>query len=84
MEKEKKILSAEEYLLIEREAEFKSEFYNGEMFALTGAGFNHNTAGLNLATLLNVKLVTKNCFVFNKDKAINSGLLGSTSPYLSL
>jgi Uma2 family endonuclease len=35
-------LTAAEYLAIERAAEYKSEFYNGEMFAMAGASEEHN------------------------------------------
>ncbi|MBL8865234.1 MAG: Uma2 family endonuclease, partial [Planctomycetia bacterium] len=38
----KKKLTAQEYLAIERAAEFRSEFYNGEMFAMAGATGEHN------------------------------------------
>jgi Uma2 family endonuclease len=34
-------LSPEEYLELERKAEFKSEYYNGEMFAMSGASRHH-------------------------------------------
>jgi Uma2 family endonuclease len=32
----------QQYLEIERKAEFKSEFLNGEMYAMSGASRNHN------------------------------------------
>ena len=35
-------LTAAEYLAIERKAEFKSEYFNGEMFAMAGAARPHN------------------------------------------
>jgi Uma2 family endonuclease len=38
----KHLLTPEEYLEIERKAEFKSEYYQGEMFAMAGAGWEHN------------------------------------------
>jgi hypothetical protein len=42
-------LTADEYLTIERKAEFRSEFHNGEMFAMVGASHEHclakNNAG---------------------------------------
>jgi Uma2 family endonuclease len=37
----KTYLTPEEYLALEREAEFKSEFYDGEMFMMSGASRNH-------------------------------------------
>ncbi|MDQ2731170.1 MAG: Uma2 family endonuclease [Armatimonadota bacterium] len=42
-------LTPEEYLAIEREAEFKSEYYNGQMFAMAGAKRRHNLAAANIA-----------------------------------
>jgi Uma2 family endonuclease len=44
----KKKLTEAEYLSIERAAEFKSEFYDGEMFAMAGASFAHNRVKDNL------------------------------------
>jgi Uma2 family endonuclease len=52
----KKKLTEDEYLSIERAAEFKSEFYNGEMFAMAGASIAHNFIRDNLVQRLN------NCF----------------------
>src|ERR1039458_1738935 len=34
-------LTPEQYLEIERKAEFKSEYYQGEMFAMSGASYPH-------------------------------------------
>ena len=38
----KTFLTPEQYLEIERAAEYKSEYFNGEMFAMAGAKANHN------------------------------------------
>jgi Uma2 family endonuclease len=38
----KSSLTPEEYLEIERKAEFKSEYFQGEMFAMAGASFAHS------------------------------------------
>jgi Uma2 family endonuclease len=35
-------LTPEEYLAKERKAEYKSEYYDGEMFAMSGASREHN------------------------------------------
>ena len=35
-------LTAEEYLELERKAEYKSEYYHGEIFAMAGALEPHN------------------------------------------
>lgn len=37
----KTFLTPEQYLEIERKAEFKSEYYQGEMFAMSGARLAH-------------------------------------------
>jgi len=43
MEKQnQKYYSAEEYLALEETAEFRSEYYQGEMFAMAGGSANHN------------------------------------------
>lgn len=39
---EKKYYSPEEYLAREETAEYKSEYYRGEIFALAGTSVNHN------------------------------------------
>jgi Uma2 family endonuclease len=38
----KNYLTPEQYLEIERKAEYKSEYYQGEMFAMAGASLAHN------------------------------------------
>ena len=38
----KSFLTPEQYLAIERAAEFRSEYFQGEMFAMAGAGWVHN------------------------------------------
>jgi Uma2 family endonuclease len=43
-------LTPEQYLEIERKAEFKSEYYQGEMFAMAGAREAHNLVVFNVAT----------------------------------
>ena len=38
----KSFLTPEQYLEIERKADFRSEYFNGEMFAMAGAQRAHN------------------------------------------
>jgi len=66
-----KNLSPAEYLEIERKAQFKSDYYNGEMFALAGASFIHNRIAKNLTTSLNVQLKGKLCESFQSDLKIH-------------
>ncbi len=41
-------LTQEQYLAIERAAEFKSEFYDGVMYAMSGASYEHSLINANL------------------------------------
>ena len=47
----KTILTPEQYLEIEGKADHKSEFFQGEMFAMAGASPNHNRLVKNLMLL---------------------------------
>jgi len=68
----KKYISPEEYLETERKAEFKSEYYNGEMFLPTGASVKHNRISTNLTALLHNQLRHKPCSVFHSDLRVKS------------
>ena len=46
--KEKKYISPEEYLKFERQSEEKHEYFNGEVFAMSGASVKHNIISSNL------------------------------------
>ncbi|MBL8152470.1 MAG: Uma2 family endonuclease, partial [Blastocatellia bacterium] len=45
-----------EYLSIERKAEYKSEYFDGEIFAMTGASRRHNLISTNVVTTLNKQI----------------------------
>ena len=44
----KAIYTPEEYLALDREAEFKSEYHAGEIFAMASASENHDTITVNV------------------------------------
>ena len=48
--------SAAEYFALEETAEYRSEFYQGEIFAMSGGSANHNRIALNIATGLSAAL----------------------------
>ncbi len=56
-----------EYLDRERAAEYKSEFFRGEMFAMTGASRNHNLIATNLIRELSSQLKKTPCRVYPSD-----------------
>jgi Uma2 family endonuclease len=52
----KSYVTPEEYLAFERQAEYKNEYIDGEIFATTGASRRHNLITVNLAAALNPQL----------------------------
>src|SRR5437763_4654499 len=60
-------LSAEEYLAIERKAEYKSEYVDGVMYAMAGSSERHNLIAGNIITDLNIQLRTIPCKVYPSD-----------------
>lgn len=66
----KKKLTAQEYLAIERAAEFRSEFYNGEMFAMAGATGEHNRIKENFGGELYARLKGGPCESFSTDQRV--------------
>lgn len=85
MEAKKIFFSPKEYLELERKAEYKSEYFNGEIFAMSGASKNHNKIAANLTALIWNKLRNSKCKVYGSDMRVNiseSGLL--TYPDLTI
>ena len=66
----KTFLTPEEYLEIERKAEFKSEYYQGEMFAMTGARRAHNLLAGNTFAQLHGQLRRRPCEVYSNDMRV--------------
>jgi Uma2 family endonuclease len=63
----KAFLTREQYLEIERKAECKSEYLNGEMFAMSGASEEHNTLTVNIIALLRAQVRKQGCRLFATD-----------------
>lgn len=62
-----KYYTREEYLALEEAAEYKSEYYRGEIFAMAGTSATHNRIVLNVASFLDRELPKKRCDVFASD-----------------
>jgi Uma2 family endonuclease len=56
-----KYISPEEYLAMEETAAYKSEYYQGEIFAMAGASFNHIQIVSNVGSDLSRALRNTNC-----------------------
>ncbi|MBF0226929.1 MAG: Uma2 family endonuclease [Desulfobacterales bacterium] len=67
--KNSKFYTQEEYFKIEEQEEFKSEYFEGEIFAMAGGTPNHNRIILNVAGSLNSEFKIKNkaCESFASD-----------------
>lgn len=63
----KHLLTAAEYLEIESKAEYKSEFFYGEMYSMAGGSFNHGTIAGNIFFQLRILLEGTNCRPNNSD-----------------
>jgi Uma2 family endonuclease len=72
----KTFLTPEQYLAIEREAEYKSEYYQGEMFAMAGAGEAHNVLVGNLVADLHQQLRSRPCRVYPSDMRVRVSATG--------
>ena len=66
----KTFLTPEEYLEIERKAERKSEYFNGEMFAMSGASWPHNRLTVRITTLISQHLEGTACEAVASDMRV--------------
>ncbi len=64
---ERRRFTPEEYLMLEERSELKSEYYDGEIYQMTGGTLNHNRIVTNLATHLSTALSGSGCEVFQSD-----------------
>jgi len=66
------LYTPEQYLALERDATYKSEYYNGEIYAMAGASEAHNLINVVVsATLLN-GLRGKPCRVYSNDMKVRA------------
>lgn len=68
----KRLHTPSEYLAMEREASYKSEFCAGEIFALAGASREQNIIVANLTTSLNTQLEDTDCEVYPGDMRVKT------------
>lgn len=66
----KKKLTPAEYLAVEREATFKSEFYNGETFAMAGASRAHTELAGSIESGLRNRLRGSGCQTLSRDMRV--------------
>jgi Uma2 family endonuclease len=61
----------QEYLKIERAATFKSEYVDGQIYAMSGSTLGHNSIALNSAFSLRMRLKGKGCTPFAGDVRVS-------------
>jgi Uma2 family endonuclease len=72
----KTFLTPEQYLEIERKAEFRSEYYQGEMFGMAGGSGRHTVISDNLVTQLNNKLRGGPCRPYSQNMRVQISATG--------
>jgi Uma2 family endonuclease len=72
----KRFLTPEEYLEIEDKAEYKSEYYAGEMFAMAGGSDQHSLIAAEALYLLRIQFRGRPCRVYTSDMRIRVGKTG--------
>lgn len=60
----------EEYLALEEKAEFRSEYENGEIVAMSGGSLNHQQITANVTVFLDMKIRRKGCRVLPTEMKI--------------
>ena len=67
------LVTAEDYLNSEREADERHEYWDGEVYGMAGETFEHGTISVNLVGELRQQLKGKPCWTFTKDMKVRSG-----------
>lgn len=62
--------TVEEYCALELTSDVKHEYYNGEVFAMTGGSSTHSLISVNIASLLNAAFRQRDCRVYNGDMRV--------------
>ena len=67
----------EQYLEMDRKADHRSEYVNGEILAMAGASREHNRITLNIGSALTTQLRGSTCEPFTSDLRVKSLVTGS-------
>ncbi|MFZ1642410.1 MAG: Uma2 family endonuclease [Candidatus Contendobacter sp.] len=66
----------EQYLALERQANYKSEYVNGSIFAMAGASKEHNQIAFNIAGELHGQLKNRPCLAYVNDLRVKVNATG--------
>src|SRR5437016_303092 len=67
------LYTTEEYLTLEREAEERHEYLDGEIYAMAGESPEHGAICVNLTRIISTRLLGTPCQAFSKDMKVRSG-----------
>jgi Uma2 family endonuclease len=70
-------ISEEEYLRLERAAEYKSEYIGGEIFAMPGGSLRHSALAAKWITEFNIRLQGRRVSVYTSDARVRTPSTGS-------
>ncbi len=70
----RKYYSEEDFLTLERMSKTKNEYYRGEIFAMSGASFQHNQIASSLIGDIVQHLKGKECNIFGSDLRVHTQL----------
>jgi Uma2 family endonuclease len=65
-------LTVHDYLTLERRSETRSEYLDGEMFALAGASHEHNVIVTNIVAALRPQLRSRGCTLYANDMRVRT------------
>ncbi|OUD15696.1 Uma2 family endonuclease [Thioflexithrix psekupsensis] len=77
-------MSREKYLILDQQSDLKHEFYQGEVFAMSGGTFNHATIARNILAQLFAQLRGSPCQPMNSDMRIHTPAGLDTYPDISV
>ncbi|HYP40467.1 MAG TPA: Uma2 family endonuclease [Chloroflexia bacterium] len=60
----------EEYLALERKAEYKSEYINGQIYSMSGASREHSLIAVNVVSEIRSQFRGRACEVYNSDMRV--------------
>jgi Uma2 family endonuclease len=72
----KTFVTPEQYLEMERQAEYKSEYFQGEVFAMAGGTAAHNLIASNVNRELNQQTRQRPCTVYTSDMQVQVSVTG--------
>ena len=74
---QKTCYTPEQYLEMDRKAEYRSEYVNGELLAMAGASREHNRITINIGSALLVQLRGSSCEPFTTDLRVKGRTTGA-------